>query len=299
MTSPDTEAAEQFLAANARVLERRRFERLFRGADAGPVRDAVAAYRNPDGGFGHALEPDGRCPGSQPLAIDFALRVLLEAGAWDTALADGACGWLAAHAPPGGGAVFVDPSIEGWPHAPWLVPEQGDAEAGRGPASPICTGLLAGTLHAAAVQAGGPAHPWLSQATELLWSRIDALADVGPYDMRALFWFLDNVPDRDRARAAMEKIGPMIFDGGMVALDPETPGEVHFPLDFAPLPGSLARILFDQQVIDDGLDHLAVAQQAEGNWTFNWMAWSPAAEREWNGIRTVEALQLLRANGRL
>jgi hypothetical protein len=290
MTSPDIEAAEQFLAANARVLERRRFERLFRGGDAGPVRDAVAAYRNPDGGFGHALEPDGRCPGSQPLAIDFALRVLLEAGAWDTALADGACGWLAAHAPAGGGAVFVEPSIEGWPHAPWLVPDP--------TASPICTGLLAGTLHAAAAQAGGPAHPWLSQATELLWSRIDALSDVGPYDMRALFWFLDNVPDRDRARAAMEKIGPMIFDGGMVALDPETPGEVHFPLDFAPLPGSLARSLFDQQVIDAGLDHLAAAQQPDGGWTFNWMAWSPAAEREWRGCKTVEALHILRANAR-
>jgi len=298
MTSPDIEAAEQFLAANARVLERRRFERLFRGGDAGPVRDAVAAYRNRDGGFGHALEPDGRCPGSQPLAIDFALRVLLEAGAWDTALADGACGWLAAHAPAGGGAVFVDPSIEGWPHAPWLVAMKGEGEAGEGPASPICTGLLAGTLHAAAAQAGGPAHPWLSQATELLWSRIDALSDVGPYDMRALFWFLDNVPDRDRARAAMEKIGPMIFDGDMVALDPETPGEVHYPLDFAPLPGSLARSLFDQQVIDAGLDHLATAQQPDGGWTFNWMAWSPAAEREWRGCRTVEALHILRANGR-
>ena len=304
MTSPDIDAAEQFLAASARVLEQRRFERLFRRGDAGPVRDAVAAYRNPDGGFGHALEPDGRGPGSQPLAIDFALRVLLEAGAWDTALADGACGWLAAHAPAGGGAVFVEPSVEGWPHAPWLVPVKGDGEAGGGPASPICTGLLAGTLHAAAAvkgdgeAGGGPAHPWLSQATELLWSRIDALADVGPYDMRALFWFLDHVPDRDRARAAMEKIGPMIFDGGMVALDPETPGEVHFPLDFAPLPGSLARGLFDQQVIDAGLDHLAAAQQPDGGWTFNWMAWSPAAEREWRGHKTVEALGILRAHGR-
>ena len=134
----------------------------------------------------------------------------------------------------------------------------------------------------------GPAHPWLSQATELLWARIDTLADVGPYDMRALFWFLDHVPDRDRARAAMEKIGPMIFDAGMVALDPETPGEVHFPLDFAPLPGSLARGLFDQQVIDAGLDHLAAAQRPDGSWTFNWMAWSPAAEREWRGHMTVE-----------
>jgi len=298
MTSPDIEAAGQFLAANARVLERRRFERLFRGGAAGPVRDAVAAYRNPDGGFGHALEPDGRCPGSQPLAIDFALRVLLEDGAWDTALADGACGWLAAHAPADGGAVFVDPSMAGWPHAPWLVPEEG------APASPICTGLLAGTLHAAAAvkgdgeAGGGPAHPWLSQASGLLWARIDALGEVGPYDMRALFWFLDHVPDRDRARAAMGKIGPVIFDAGMVALDPETPGEVHFPLDFAPLPGSLARVLFGREVIDAGLDHLAAAQQADGGWTFNWMAWSPAAEREWRGHVTVDALRVLRANGR-
>jgi len=292
MTSPDIQAAEQFLAANARVLERRRFERLFRGGDAGPVRDAVAAYRNPDGGFGHALEPDGRCPGSQSLAIDFALRVLLEAGAWDTALADGACAWLAAHAPAGGGAVFVDASIEDWPHAPWWVPEAGN------PASLICTGLLAGTLHAAAAQAGGATHPWLSQATELVWSRIDTLTDVGPYDMRALFWFLDHVPDRDRARAAMGKIGPLIFERDLVALDPETPGEVHFPLDFAPEPGSLARGLFRPQVIEAGLDHLAAAQQSDGGWTFNWMAWSPAAEREWRGHMTVQALHLLRAHGR-
>ena len=190
--------------------------------------DAVAAYRNPDGGFGHALEPDGRCPGSQALAIDFALRVLLEAARgtppWPTVPAAGS-----PRTPrPGAAWCSWDRSVEDWPHAPWWVPEEG------GPASPICTGLLAGTLHAAAAVkgdgevGGGPAHPWLSQATELLWSRIDALADVGPYDMRALFWFLDHVPDRDRACAAMEKIGPMIFDGGMVALD-RRPGRGALP----------------------------------------------------------------------
>jgi hypothetical protein len=287
MTSPDVHAAEQFLAASARVLERRRFERLFRDGDPGPVRDAVAAYRNPDGGFGQGLEPDGRCPGSQPVAIDFGLRALLEAGAWDDGLARGACDWLAAHAPAEGGAVFVDPSVTGWPHAPWWVPEEG------GPASLIATGILAGTLHAA-----GAAHPWLDRATDLLWSRIGALGDVGPYDMRALLWFLDHVPDRERARAAVDTIGPLIFDRDMVALDPATTGEVHFPLDFAPEPGSLARGLFEPKVIEAGLDHLAAAQLDDGSWTVNWMAWSPAAALEWRGHATVEALRLLRAHGR-
>jgi hypothetical protein len=128
MTKPDMEAAAQYLAANARVLERRRFERLFAGGGPGPVRDAAAAYRNADGGFGHALEPDSRGPGSQPLAIAFALGVLHETDAWDTGLAEGACEWLAAHAPSGGGVVFADPSIEGWPRAPWMVPGDGAAE---------------------------------------------------------------------------------------------------------------------------------------------------------------------------
>jgi hypothetical protein len=52
-------------------------------------------------------------------------------------------------------------------------------------------------------------------------------------------------------------------------------------------------------LIEAHLDHLAASQQADGGWTFNWPAWSPAAEREWRGIRTVEALFVLRANDRL
>ncbi len=187
----------------------------------------------------------------------------------------------------------MNESVKDWPHAPWMVPEDGQ------PASLISTGLLAGTLCAAAPRhAAGAGHPWLRQATELLWSRIDALTTSGPYDMRALLWFLENVPDRERAQAAVARIGPMIFDQEMVALDPDTPGEVHFPLDFAPLPGSVARPLFDPQVIEANLDHLAAAQHDDGGWMFNWMAWSPAAEREWRGHVTVDALRILRANGR-
>ena len=287
MTKPDIDAAAQYLAANARVLERRRFERLFSGGGPQPVRDAVAAYHNPDGGFGHALEPDGRCPGSQPLAIAFALNVLDEADAWDAGLAESACDWLAAHAPPGGGTVFVAPSMAGWPHAPWLVPEDGE------PPSLITTGLIAGTLHGRRME-----HPWLDGATALMWSRIGSVASTGPYDMRAVLRFLDSVPDRDRAREAVARLGPVIFGQDMVAMEPGTPGEVHTPLDFAPVPGSPARDLFDEGVITAHLDHLAAAQRDDGGWMFNWLAWSPAAEREWRGAVTIDALQLLRANGR-
>lgn len=286
MSKPDLDAARQFLAASARVLDQRRYERLFADGDAAPVRDAVAAYRNADGGFGHGLEPDGRDPASQPLAIEIALRALDEADAWAPGLVAGACDWLQVNAPAEGGAVGVEQTIESWPHAPWWVPEPGR------PASVITTGQIAGTLHAR-----GATHPWLDRATELLWSRIDDLAEPGPYDMRGVMRFLDHVPERDRAERALERVAPMLRN--VVSLDPDAPGETHSPLDFAPLPASLARDVFDDAVISAHLDHLAAAQRDDGGWTFNWPAWSPAAEQDWRGYLTVSNLVILRANGRL
>lgn len=288
MTAPDFDAAASFIAANARVLDGRRFERLFQSGDAGPVRDAVAGYRNADGGFGHALEPDLRDPASQPAATEMALRMLDEADAWDDDLARGACDWLESIAPAEGGAAAMLPSVTGWPHAPWWVPQDGQ------PASLIQTGMLAGTLHARGVR-----HPWLDRATGTMWARLADVTSPGAYDMFGILRFLQYVPDRDRAREVFDRVGSIIIEQNLAVLDPEAPGEVHSPLDFAPEPDSIARALFDKPVIEAHLDHLARAQHEDGGWMFNWLAWSPAAEREWRGFLTVDALRILRANGRL
>jgi hypothetical protein len=285
MSKPDIDAAAQFVAASARVLDRRRFELLFAGGDPAAVRDAVTAYRNADGGFGQGLEPDLRDPASQPGAVEFALRTLDEADVWDAGLALGACDWLAASAPAEGGAETATATVDRWPHAPWWVPEPGQA-------SLIQTGQIAGTLHARDVT-----HPWLERATALLWSRIDALESATPYGMRGVLRFLDHVPDRERAASAVKRLGPMLLD--VVSLDPDATGEIHSPLDFAPRPASVARSVFDGPVIGAHLDHLAAAQRDDGGWMFNWPAWSPAAELDWRGSLTVDALMVLRANGRL
>ena len=282
----ELDAAARFVAGHARVLDRRRFERLFQGGEARPVRDAVAAFRNADGGFGHALEPDGRGPGSQPAAIALALQTLDEADAWDEELVAGACEWLEANAPDEGGSSFVEPTVEGWPHAPWW-----QAEEGR-PASLFSTGKIAGMLHARRVE-----HQWLERATELLWRRIDELAEPGPYELRGVVAFLDHVPDRGRAEQALERVSPLLL--GPVTLDPAAEGEVHSPLDFAPSPDSIARRLFGEATIEVHLDHLAAAQTDDGGWTFNWLAWSPVAAAEWRGSLTVDALRILQGNGRL
>ncbi len=287
MDTPDFNAAADFVAASARVLDRRRFQRLFEDGPAAPVRDAVAAYRNDDGGFGHALEPDCRAPGSQPPAAEMALRIMDEADAWDEDLVRGACDWLVSAAPAEGGAAFVEATLAGWPHAPWWVPEEGH------PASLVATGMISGTLHAR-----GVSHPWLDGATEVMWNRIGKLTEPGAYEMFGVLGFLRHVPDRDRAREVFGRVGPLILEQNLVALDPEATGEVHGVLSFAPEPDSAARALFDDATVQAHLDHLARGQKEDGGWTFNWPAWSPAAELDWRGFLTVDALRILRANGR-
>jgi hypothetical protein len=178
------------------------------------------------------------------------------------------------------------------PHAPWWVSPEGH------PASLIQTGQIAGLLYAR-----GFAHPWLDRATEVMWSRIAQLpesngTEPSGYEMFGVLAFLEHVPDRARAEDTFAQAGPLLFSRGLVALDPEPSGEAHSPLDFAPLPGTTARRLFDAATIEAHLDHLAGAQRDDGGWTFNWPSWSPAAESDWRGFLTVDALRVLRANGR-
>jgi hypothetical protein len=283
--TPDFDAAAEFMTAHARVLDRRVFQRLFQGGAPGPVRDAIAAYRNDDGGFGHALEPDLRTAASQPAAAEMALRIMDATDAWDEQLVSGAIDWLVTVAPAEGGATFVLPTKSQGPHAPWWGQDWGHS------VSLIQTGQIAGVLYAREFS-----HPWRDGATELMWRGIDQLTESNAYEMFGVLAFLQHVPDRTRAENAMQRIGPLLRD--LVALDPNAEGETHSPLDFAPLPDSIARSLFDDATIEAHLNHLAGAQLEDGGWTFNWPSWSPAAEADWRGFLTVDALRVLRANGR-
>ena len=113
------ERARDFILRNARLLERRRFAAEFEDGSAAAVVTALAAYRNEDGGFGNALEPDKRDPASQPVDVQFALETMDAAGAFDRQLALKACDWLARASTPKGGVPFALASVNDFPHAPW------------------------------------------------------------------------------------------------------------------------------------------------------------------------------------
>ncbi|MFI2779133.1 hypothetical protein [Streptomyces sp. ALB3] len=290
--------AEQFVWLTARVLEQRRFAHLFLGGSADTVETALDAYRNEDGGYGHALEPDLRGPVSQPLHTAHALSVLDSIGRCGGMRVERICRYLTDVSTKEGALPALHPSQRGYPAAPF-VPVVDDP-----PAELLATGPVVGLLHRNQVW-----HAWLFRATDFCWAAVDALERSHPYEIEAAVAFLDGVPDRARAESAADRLGRLVRDQRLVVLDPRrhaeypvapgyAPGEHHFPYDYARTPASLARRWFSDSELERSLDHLEALQQEDGGWPVNWRQWAPGTALEGRPIVTLRALGTLRAYGR-
>jgi hypothetical protein len=282
--SIDRSAAENFIWSTARLVDRHRYALLFADGPAEPVLEALRGYRNPDGGFGHALEPDLRCPSSQPAPTLYALEMLNEAGAAGSELARGARAWIASVAESHGGIPMVLPGFESYPHSPWMVPEPGS----------FLTLALAAVLHSGGVRDD----KWLARATDWCWSSIETAEQPGGYWLEFACRFLDAVPDDQRARAAIDSLATRIDTSAFTPAG-GVEGEKLRPLDISPRPGSRSRRLFSQEQIETHLDAVEAEQQEDGGWMFDWLAWSPAQTNDWRGTITIRALTWLCDNGRL
>jgi hypothetical protein len=281
----DIDSAEQFVRANARLLERHRLAVLLHGGAVSPVIAALRAYRNPDGGFGHALEPDVRAPESEPAATLHALEVLAEVGALGDPMVGDAAAWIGTIAGPDGGVPFVMPTAALHPHAPWMVPTAGGSHL---------TFALAALLGQAG--AGGS---WLQRAAEWCWATVAQPDELGAYLVKFSLAFLDAHPDERRAVAAIESLRPRIHPNGSMPVAGGTEDERLTPLTLSPRPGARSRVLFTAEQLDADLDRLERAQQRDGGWKFDWLGWSEGQAVEWRGLVTLSALASLHAHGRL
>jgi hypothetical protein len=280
----DRAAAETFIWNTARLLDRHRYAMLFEDGPAEPVINALRGYQNPDGGFGHALEPDVRCPSSQPSPTLYALEILHEAGAADGELAEAAQAWLAQIAGPDASIPSALPDFDGYPHAPWYSAEPGS--------------MLTLALVAACHEGGATSGDWLEHATEWCWRSIETNQQPAGYWLKFALTFLDAVPDEKRADTAIASLVGRV-DPSAVEPVGGTEGERLRPLDLSPRPGSRSRALVTEAQIEAHLDAVQSEQREDGGWMFDWLAWSPAQTADWRGIVTIRALTWLSDNGRL
>lgn len=281
----DLVAAERFVLSNARLLDRHRFAALRGTGSAARVLEALRPYRNADGGFGHALEPDVRGPHSEPTAALHALEVLLEAGAPGDAMVDGVADWVGRVADPDGGVPFVGATTADHPHAPWMVASPGGSHL---------TFAIAAALYDADRDV-----PWRSTAAAWCWDRLSRPDELAAYAVKFAFVFLDRTPEAGRAEEAVAGLRPRLGPDGSLPVEGGADGERLTPLTLAPRPGARCRALFSHEQIARGLDDLEAGQQNDGGWTFDWLAWSPGQSSEWRGGVTVGALRTLAENGRI
>ncbi|HEU5418450.1 MAG TPA: hypothetical protein VFV41_12240 [Streptosporangiaceae bacterium] len=284
-------AGDRFIQAQGRLLERRLLAACFGGAPAAGVIDALRGYQNADGGFGHGLEPDKRCPASLPIDVEIAFQAMAAAGTADREMVQRACDFLAstaAAAGAGGAVPLAFPVIESypraahwtdWTYAPGLNPTAG----------------LAGLLYRLGID-----HPWRDQGTRYCWEQLESGAV--PSDAHALsevMVFLEYVPERERADEHAAALAKDLGSTPMFQLDPDAEGYGLSPLSLAPAADSRWRSLFTEEQIGAFLDRTERTQQPDGGWPIAWEPPSQASLLDWRGMVTLSALRTLTSYGRL
>lgn len=286
--------AERFVYSTGRLLERRRLHLLLHGGGPDGVLTALGAYRNPDGGFGHGLEPDVRSPLSEPLSTLAALDLLAGWGLTDHPWMRGGLEWAAAESGLDGSLPFVTEPSLAWPHAPWVQLWPGGSHLTFGFASvALRTGFTGG---------------WAEAAVE--WCRSTLRNGLPAYAVKYALRFLSAVeeagaPTAPGAETVLRAWRTRLDAQGALPVEGGAEGERLHPWDLAVDPwalsgsagatGPAARRLFPGAALQTDLERLARAQHHDGGWQVDWPAWCPGQGLDWRGIRTVEVLHLFSA----
>jgi hypothetical protein len=277
--------ARTFILTHARLLERRLFQVHFEGESPDCICRVVQAYQNEDGGLGHALEPDARCPESQPLFVSIGLSAMEESGCRDAQLAESLCDYLQSVADKDGLVPCFNDTVYRSPAARhWMNP---NIPPGINPTAEIC-----GLLHYQGIR-----HDWLSKATETCCNMILNDPPAEAHDLFCVSRLAEYLPDPATAAKLMDVIASSLPQASYFIADVPVTAYGLTPLHFAPRPDSICRPLFADDQINGHLQELAGQQQADGGWPISWEAPGPASELEWRGRWTLDAVCRLSAYG--
>jgi hypothetical protein len=292
LTAPAIAKARRFIEEQARPLERELFRFHFAGGPREEVLRELAAFQNPDGGFGHGSEPDLRTPDSSAIATSHRLQLLRELGVEaDHPLVRGAMEYLRATCDR---QAYVWPIIPATannaPHAPWWTTKDLAKSWNGFRANP--TAEIAGYFFVFGTTADEP----LRQAA--LRGTLEYFNSRSP-DMHELLCYVrlaEMVP-------VPAKLTEYVL--AMVERDPaKWPKYGLRPLTVVKSPASPYYAGL-REAVEANLDFLVAEQNADGSWHPTWTwgnafpeSW-PAAKRDWQAVLTLGALKVLRAFGRL
>ncbi len=298
--------AVAFLKTQARPLERALFAFHFEDGDEAAVIEQLASFRNPDGGFGHALEPDVFTPSSSALATGIALRHITEMDCPEgDDLVPGAIDYLL-------GTLDrthllwrpVPEDVNDAPHAPWWHDEDGSLARTFDNFRIIPRVLILGSLQAyAALMPQALLDELMDHAVQVI-AELPVLGSGGGSDLEYVA-YLAEAPGLPQATRELLRERVIAAVPEVVVSDPALWSDYCLtPLRAAPRPTSLGADGIRQATeahLDWTLDH----QASDGAWGPTW-SWGDSypeiwaqAKTAWRGILTLDALLSLRAFKRL
>ena len=298
--------ARGYLETEGRPLERALYRLHFEGGPEEDVIEELAAFRNVDGGFGHALEPDVRTPSSSALATAIALRTIVELDCPEgDELVPSAVDYL-----------FdrldrrtltwrvVPPDAQDHPHAPWWNDVDGSLDRTFDRFKIIPRALIVGSLHVYAALVPPTLLGRLTDAVVETVGDLKVLGTGGGSDLEYVAYLAEAPGLPEASRALLTERVKAAVSAAVVREASQWGTYCLTPLRAAPRPTSLgARAI--RAVLDRHLDWTIDHQSADGAWapTWSWFGdypetW-PVAEREWRSVLTIETLISLRAFGRV
>lgn len=303
LTRERREAARAFILERARPLERTLYAHFFEGADAGTALDALAAFQNADGGFGHGIEPDLRTSASSAIATSVALQTLRDTKtpATHPIVARAIAYLLATYDAAGEVWPIIPPEANDAPHAPWWTWSEALAENWGGfRANPRAE--IVGYLYD---YASLVPPELLARLTDAVVEHAEALPDA--MEMHDLLCYLRLVETHTLPDAARERLRERLARAVRATVVFDAAGRGGYgltPLAAAPSPDApFASTL--GEAVEHNLDYEIGQQSDDGSWSPAWSwgddypeAWA-AARIEWQGVLTLKSLRSLQAWGRL
>ena len=295
------DASRRFIDANARPLEIARFHYHFDRASHRPVIAALEEFKNADGGFGRALEPDLRASESSALCTSIAFQVLRSIRALldDAHVSPGTAYLLETMDGKMGHWRIIPQSAEESPHAPWW--NQTDRENVFDCFSLNPTAEILGYLYDCQRHVPGDI---ISRVTDRVISHLSGLDKIEMHELLCCLRLLRTETLPENAHEPIrQKLTHLI--AGTIACDPTQwegyslrPLQVVYDLKSPFMAGI-------EDAVAANLDYEISSQNEDGSWTPTW-SWGDAylddgekARLEWSGIITLEKVLMLKRFNRI
>ncbi|WP_350287376.1 hypothetical protein [uncultured Croceitalea sp.] len=286
--------ARDFILTNARMIERRLFEFHFANGGASGVFHAVYAYRNPDGGFGHGMEPDTASPESQPLFSIMALETLDEVG------------YLTKKIILNDFMPYFESITTEKGGIPWMFRPKSDYPCERHFktvkewAALSTTAPLLGILEKYEVDV-----PWMKKAEDFVWSEFERIQDKHAFCYLCVprwLMFLEHTKSSSKAEKMIGNLKIWIANNNIICEDKTDEGwglygKPH-SLNYATSPDGMLRSIFTEETLELDLVELVNKQKEDGRWD-TWYGISEGTKLEWAGIQTLSVLKTLKNYDRI